>query len=157
MKTASAAVRGFSLLELILVILIASLALALTYPSLSRGTSAFHLRATGRDIMNTLRYAREKAITEQTGMLVIADREQQQVSLSNAVGGEARSYALPDDIRITRLFLAGQEVSDGSLTIRFLPNGSSEIAEIRLESDKGGMLTVAADPLTGGARVILNR
>jgi general secretion pathway protein H len=145
------------LLELVLVLLIVSLALAVAYPNLSRGTAALHLRATGRDVMNTLRFAREKAITEQVNMLVVVDRDKQQVALSDALGGGTRTYSLPDDVRITRLFLSGKEIPEGPVMVRFLPNGSAEIAEIVLQSRTGTVLRVITDPLTGGARIVPER
>lgn len=147
--------RGFTLLELVLVLLIMGLALALSYPNLSRGTASFHLRAVGRDVMNTLRFARERAITQQTDMLVVVDREKQQVTLSDALGGGPRAFSLPDDVRIQRLFLGGKEIPEGPLRIRFISNGSSETAEIVLESKTGSVLRVVTDPLTGGAKVLL--
>jgi prepilin-type N-terminal cleavage/methylation domain-containing protein len=153
MRLVSRDTWGFTLLELVLVLLIIGMALAVTYPSLSRGTAAFHLRATGRDILNTLRFAREKAITEQVYMLVVADREKQTVQLSDALGGGLRSYPLPDDVRIIRLLLGGIELPEGPLMIRFMTNGSCEAAEIVLQSRSGSVLRVVTDPLGGGARV----
>ena len=52
--------RGFTLLEVILSIIIIAAVLTVTLPSLSRGTAVFRLRSTGRDLVNTMRYAREK-------------------------------------------------------------------------------------------------
>ena len=147
--------RGFTLLELVLVLLIMGLALALSYPNLSRGTAAFHLRAVGRDVMNTLRFARERAITQQTDMLVVVDREKHQVTLSDALGRGPRTFSLPDDVKIQHLVLGGKEIPEGPLRIRFIPNGSSETAEIALESKTGSVLRVVTDPLTGGAKVLL--
>lgn len=136
-----------------MVIIVMGLAVAISYPALSRGTAAFHLRATGRDILNILRYAREKAITEQKSMMVTVDWQSQQVILSDEVGDGARSYSLPRDVKIQGIFLAGQELRDDPLMIRFRTNGSSENAEILLMSDKGGVLKVVTDPITGGARI----
>ena len=68
MKTGREA--GFTLLELLIIVVVMALVLAVTYPSLSRGSTALHLRSSGRDILNIFRYAREKAVTEQTGMKV---------------------------------------------------------------------------------------
>lgn len=135
-------------------ILLMGLALALTYPSLSRGSSSLHLRATARDILNTLRYAREKAITEQMAMKVTIDPEAQQVILSDLLGEGSRAYIMPRNVRIQRIALAGQELVDGPLSIRFLPNGSSDKAEILLKSDKGSFLRIITDPLAGGARIV---
>ncbi len=145
--------RGFTLLELALVMLIISLAVAVTYPNMSRGAAAFELRAAGRDVMNIMRHAREKSITEQKSVRVTASREEQQVTLSEMPSGISRHYALPRRVRIDALFLEGKEVSEGPLVIRFLPNGSSETAAIVLSSESGSRLRVVTDPLTGGARI----
>jgi prepilin-type N-terminal cleavage/methylation domain-containing protein len=145
--------QGFTLLELIIVVLVIALVLAVSYPSLSRGTAAIHMRATARDILNVFRYAREKAVTEQTGMQVAVNRDKQELVLSDDLGEGSRSYVLPHDVKIRRMALAGTEVMDGPLIVRFLPNGSAENAEVLLQSDNGSELRIVTDPITGGARV----
>jgi general secretion pathway protein H len=149
--------QGFTLLEILIVVLLLSLALAVTYPSISRGSTALHLRATGRDILNTFRYAREKAVTEQTGMLVAVDKEKQELILSNDLGQGSRMYRLPDDVKIQRIALGGTEVLEGPMAVRFLPNGSADGAEVLLKSDKDSFLRIVTDPITGGARIESNR
>ena len=145
--------RGFTLLELLIVMLVMALALAVSYPSLSRGSTALHLRATGRDILNTFRYAREKAVTEQTGMKITVDREKQRLHLSDQLGDTNREYRLPDDVKIQSVISAGNEVTDRPLIVRFRPNGSSDNAEIVLRSKTGSLLRIISDPITGGARI----
>ncbi len=145
--------RGFTLLELLMAVLVLALVLAVSYPSLSRGSSSIRLRTTGRDVLNTLRYAREKAVTEQTGMRVTIDREKQTLILTDDLGDGRRSYALPADVKIHRISLGSEEVLEGPAAIRFLPNGSSERVELLLRSDGGSMLRIVSDPITGGARI----
>ncbi|MDM7994304.1 MAG: GspH/FimT family pseudopilin [Acidobacteriota bacterium] len=145
--------RGFTLLELLMVVLVLALVLAVSYPALSRGSSTIRLRTTGRDVLNTLRYAREKAVTEQTGMRVTIDREKQTLVLSDDLGDGRRVYALPNDVKIRRIALGGEEVLEGPAAIRFLPNGSSDRIELLLRSDTGSMLRIVSDPITGGARI----
>jgi len=145
--------QGFTLLELIIVVLVIALVMAVTYPSMSRGSTNIRLRTTGRDILNTFRYAREKAVTEQTGMRVVVDREKQELTLSDDLGDGPRSYELPRNVKIHRMALAGTEVTKGPLIVRFLPNGSAENAEVLLISDTGAYLRIITDPVTGGARI----
>ena len=151
--TAAGKPDGVTLIELVMVMLIIGLALAVSFPSLSRGTSAFHLRAAARDVLNTLRYAREKAITEQVSMRITVDPKEQKVILTDDVGDGARVYTPPHDVRIQQVFLGGQEVRDEPLVIRFMTNGSCPEAQIVLTSDKGGVVRVVTDPISGGARV----
>ncbi len=145
--------EGFTLLEIVIVVLIISLAMAVAYPALSRGSSVLRLRATSRDVLNTFRYAREKAVTEQTRMIVTVDREKQQLVFSNGLGENGRTYSMPRDVKIQRIARAGTEVVDGPMVVRFLPNGSSDEAEVVLRSDAGHVLRIITDPITGGARV----
>jgi prepilin-type N-terminal cleavage/methylation domain-containing protein len=147
-------IQGFTLLEIIIVTAIIAFAVAVTYPALSRGTVAIHLRTTGRQVLNTMRYAREKAITEQKVMKVWADRESQKIMLTDEFGDGAKTYPMPKDVKIQRVAMFGQEIVDGPLIIRFLPNGSAEDAEIVLQSRNGGLLRVITDPITGGARIL---
>jgi len=145
--------RGFTLLELMMAVLVIALVLAVSYPSLSRGSAALNLRTAGRDVLNVFRYAREKAVTEQTGMIVVVDRQKQELVLSDRLGEASRKYALPARVRIERIALAGNEVVDGPMTVRFLPNGGSDSAEVLLRSENGQALRIISDPITGGTRI----
>ena len=145
--------QGFTLLELIIVVVVIALVLTVSYPSLSRGSAAIKLRSTGRDVLNTFRYAREKAVTEQVGMRVTVDREKQELVLSDDLGDGSRRYALPEGVKIQRMIQGGTEVAEGPMVVRFLPNGSAEDAEVFLQSKTGAYLRVVTDPITGGARV----
>jgi len=145
--------QGFTLLELIVVVLVISLALALSYPALSRGSSAIRLRTTARDVLNTFRYAREKAVTEQTGMSVAVYQAKQELILTDTFGAGNRKYILPRDVKIQRMTLAGAQVMEDPMRVQFLPNGSADPAEVMLKSDTGSSFRVVTDPITGGARI----
>jgi prepilin-type N-terminal cleavage/methylation domain-containing protein len=144
---------GFTLLELIIVMVIIGLVMAISYPSIMRGSTALHLRSTGRDVLNTFRYAREKAVTEQIRMKVLVDRDKQQLILTDYFGDGARTYVLPQDIKIKRIALAGDEIADSSMIVRFLPNGSCDTSVVLLQAERGAWIKVFTDPLAGGARM----
>ena len=145
--------QGFTLLELLIVVLVIAMVLAVSYPSLSRGSASIHLRTTGRDVLNTFRYAREKAVTEQIGMKVTVDRQHQRLILANDLGDGSRTYPMPTDVKIHRIALGGNEIMEGPVPVRFLPNGSSDAVEVLLKSDAGSFLRIISDPITGGARI----
>jgi prepilin-type N-terminal cleavage/methylation domain-containing protein len=143
--------RGFTLLEILITLMVITLVLAVSYQSLSRATTALSLRTTGRDILNTLRYAREKAVTEQAAIRVIVNQDDQSLKLTNDFGEGNRQYLMPETVRIRSVVLNGSISTSGSSTLRFLPNGSSDTAAILIESKTGAYLTIVSDPLTGGA------
>ena len=145
--------KGFTLLEIIITLTVITLALAVSYPSLSRGTTALSLRTTGRDILSILRYAREKAVTEQTGIRIAVDQDNQSVQMINDVDNSTRTYWLPEKVKIRGVFLEGVESDSGISSVRFLPNGSSNAVEIVIESKAGGFMKIVSDPITGVASI----
>ncbi len=147
---------GFTLIELIIVVLVMALVMVIAVPSMLRGRTAFHLRAVSRDVANSLRVARETAVTEQREMIALVDSQSQRVTISDDVGDGARVYSMPAGVRIHGLTGAGEEIPEGPLRIRFLPNGSSDDALILLKADTGAILKIVLDPITGGARIVSN-
>jgi len=146
--------NGFTLLELIIVLVIMALVLGIGYPSMSRGTSILNLQTAGRDVLNVFRFARERAVSEQTSMLLIIDRGEGKIALANILGEPVRAYTLPSGVNIQRMERAGIEVHDKIMSVRFAPNGNLENVRIRLVSGNGSRrMQIVSDPLGGGARV----
>ena len=86
-------------------------------------------------------------------MRVTVDREKQRLVVADDLGDGGRFYLMPKDVKINRLALGGKEITDASMVIRFLPNGSSDRGEVILRSEAGSFLRIISDPLTGGARI----
>ena len=146
---------GFTLLEVVIVVMLISFALAISYPALSRGGASLRLRASARDVLNTLRFARERAITEQRVTRIVVDREAGQLHLTDEFGAPEKSYSLKTGLRFEQLVAGDQRVDEGPLVVRFLPNGSGESAKIALQSETGAIIWIVTDPITGGARIQL--
>jgi len=146
---------GFTLLEMIAVVLVLALVMGLAYPSMSRGSNALHLRTASRDIINTFRFAREKAVSEQASLQLVIDRRERKIVLANILGEPLGTYSLPKDVKILRMSRSGVEETGDVMAVRFLPNGSMERAEISIQADSGSKTRVVADPLSGGARMEL--
>ena len=119
--------RGFTLLEMVVVLMLAAILLTVVAVNLTQGLSGAKVRAAGRDLVAALRYTR--------GQAIVSRREQ-----TLDVDLEARTYtaprreavALPQDMEI-RLLTAQQELTgDRKGAIRFYPDGSSTGGRIRL-------------------------
>ncbi len=155
---------GFTLVEIVLVLLVMCLVAVITYPSMARGRTAFHLRAVGRDVIGAMRLARETAVTEQKVMVVEIDTQNQRITVSDEVGGGARSMSMPSDVKIEEVTrakggdaAAPAKANQDPLLIRFLPNGSAESALLVLVADTGASLKIATDSITGSARVVTDQ
>jgi prepilin-type N-terminal cleavage/methylation domain-containing protein len=111
--------RGFSLLELIVVLSILALAAGLAAPSISRSTDALKLRAEVAGFSAVLRHAREQAITTRQAHRVVVEPAAHQV----------RVYA-GEEIRRTRPIPSRWSVDapgDASLAVRFEPHPPAAI------------------------------
>ena len=145
---------GFTLLELIVVVVILALVLGVSYPSMERGSSMLNLQTASRDILNTFRFARERAVSEQTTMLLIVDRDERRLELANIFGEPMRAYTLPRGVNIQSMVRAGSEIHDKVMTVRFAPNGNLENVGIRIAAAAGvRRMQIISDPLRGGARI----
>jgi hypothetical protein len=132
-----------------LVVVVVVLAVGISYPALTHGTAVFQLRAAGRDVLNTFRYAREKAITEQQRLMVVVDRDAQRVVLSDEFGGSERTLGMPHHVRIERIALAliyarGSSINDSgafSILSSILPSflfSASQMASDAIASGSPG-------------------
>ncbi len=119
--------RGFTLIEVVLVLLLVGVVVGVAAVSLTDGLAGARVRAAGRDLVAALRYTRAQAIVT---------RKQQALELDV----EERSYSaprrdrvqLPKDMEL-RLFTAAEErTGDTSGRVRFYPDGSSTGGRIKL-------------------------
>jgi prepilin-type N-terminal cleavage/methylation domain-containing protein len=138
--------RGFTLLELIVTLLVISLAVGLVIPTIGRSTEALRVRAEVAGFSAMLRHARERAIVTRTAQAVVIDPDARRVSrLAGGPEGEVReTRALPEHLTV-------EADPPPALTVRFEPQGVSSGGDFRLAS---GTIAyrVTVDALTGRVR-----
>ena len=137
--------RGFTLLEVIAVLVIGALAYAILLGVPFRGPSIADLKAASRTLAAGLRQAQSMALATRRVATLTLDLEAREFVVSGADTG-ARS--LPKDIEL-KLFTAQQEVtSESKGAIRFYPDGSSTGGRITVASGERKFL-IDVDWLTG--------
>jgi general secretion pathway protein H len=138
--------RGFTLLELIIVLMIISLAVGLAVPTIGRSTETIRVRAEVAGFSAMLRHARERAIVTRRAQAVVIDPDGHQVSRRTGGGdGEVReTHALSERLTV-------EAEPPAALTVRFEPQGGSSGGDFRLSS---GTISyrVTVDALTGRVR-----
>lgn len=145
----SHAARGFSLLELLLVMAIAALMVALVPALLSGVGGSTELRGAVRQLAAGLRAARNEAVTRQHEAVLALDLAQRHFRVT----GQPRPYRLPERVAI-ELFTAESERLDEAIgTIRFFPDGSSTGGRITLSGERVQYL-VDVDWLTGRIQIL---
>lgn len=146
---------GFSLLELVTVLMLLALATAFVIPSLGRGLATAQLRASSREIAAAVRLARSKAVREQQVYLLGFDLEKNEVELASLNSGYRKAFELPGGIHLTKVSLlettAGDD--DKNPSFYFLPNGSSQGFQVSLRNERGRALKVIHNNLKGSSVV----
>jgi general secretion pathway protein H len=135
---------GFTLLELLLVLVIAATGYALLVRFAGGGLSGAQLKGAARTVAAGLRDARGQAIASQESVALAVDLDKRTIEVSGA--GQPRE--LPERLEI-QLYTAQSEVaSERKGAIRFYPDGSSTGGRVTLAAGERRLL-VDVDWLTG--------
>lgn len=143
----SAAPRGFTLVEVLVVMVIIALVLGLVATSLSRSISGAEARQSARNLVAALRYTRTQAIlkkSEQVFTVNLGERAYQ------APGRDRVS--LPEGVELQLTTAATELVRDDVGAIRFFPDGGSTGGRVDLDVN-GRLYVVHVAWLTGEARL----
>ncbi|SDM67349.1 general secretion pathway protein H [Geoalkalibacter ferrihydriticus] len=150
--------RGFTLIELGIVVLILALMSVLTVPLLGRVGDA-ELKSAGRKIAGTVKYLYNEAalqglthrMTFDLDGTTIATQRQELNGEWTALPGRYGRAALPGSVRIKNVEVFGKgSFSSGAVSMDIYPVGWLEEAVLHLE-DGLGKMTVRFSPLTGTA------
>lgn len=139
--------KGFTLVELIVVLVIASLALALVGTSISRNISGAEMRTAARKVAASMRYTRTKAILSKSQQVFVVDTE-----ALTYLAPERPEEKLPEGMKVELNTARSELTSETAGGIRFFPDGGSTGGNVRLEAN-GRIYKVNVAWLTGEASV----
>jgi len=171
---------GFTLLELLVVLVIISLMSVLVVPQLTGSLARMNLQTASKKISASLRYARSQAASEKITYVAIFDFEKNRLSimtgqkaydlpvldrtqtgetlkedLSDAKGPviRSKSYDLPDGVKLEKGVSGEDEIDSGLFEIAFFPTGSSSGGDVILTNDRGKRYKISVDFITGVVRL----
>ena len=141
--------HGFTLLELLVVLVIAVLLVAVVPPLISGMSGATELRSAARQVAAGLRFARNEAVTRQREAVLTLDLSKHRF----AVSGDPREIALPKSLSL-HLYTAQSELLDQATgNIRFFPDGSSTGGAVTVSGPKLAY-RINVDWLTGAIAIV---
>jgi general secretion pathway protein H len=121
--------RGFTLLELVVVLFIVVLSFSVVGINLSSGNNSTEMKAASRDIVSALRYARGQALMSHQETTVALDLAENTYTVS----GRDKVYTIPNTIDVTVVTAQSELKGEGLGNIRFFADGSSTGGRITLE------------------------
>lgn len=112
--------RGFSLLEMIAVVVLIAIAVTVASISFSKSLGSAKIKAASRDLVAALRYTRGQAIVKGEQKTLDVDLD----AMSYTVPGKD-PVKFPDKIEVKLLTAQNELINDRAGRIRFYPDGSS--------------------------------
>ncbi|MEM1412064.1 MAG: GspH/FimT family pseudopilin [Pseudomonadota bacterium] len=141
--------RGFTLVELMVVMIIIALVLGLVATSLSRSISGAEARQAARNMVAALRYTRTQAILQKSEQVFTVDLEER----AYLAPGRDR-VVLPEGVELQLTTAASEVVEENVGAIRFFPDGGSTGGRVDLNVN-GRDYVVNVAWLTGEASLEL--
>ena len=153
--------RGFSLLEIIVVLVLLSLSVALIAPGLSRFSKSVELKGAAKKVAAVLRYYRSEAINRGKVYQVLFDSnlmevkvqpieaEVQEETEKKEVKSAPKSFFLPPGVQMKELNIESTQYPSDLPTIEFYPNGGSNGGNILLDSQSQKGFKIKINFLTG--------
>jgi prepilin-type N-terminal cleavage/methylation domain-containing protein len=161
--------KGFSLLELIMVLTILILSVTLVTSSMSNLSRTIELKAAAKKVSGILRYYRSEAIHKGTVYQVLFDSELravkvQSVSLTEQADEEAGDvkrvgessktlYGLPEGVRMKEIDFTSPQYPSDLPTIEFYPNGGSNGGSVLFDSQERKGYRIKIHFLTGAVAI----
>ena len=140
--------RGFTLVELVVVMAIVALVIASVPMILSGAGSGLSLKSSARNIAEGLRYSRSQAIAQNRDVRFSIDGPNRSYSVDDG----RPSGNLPEDAEISYLPIAAAAGRQPSAQIFFRPDGSSTGGRLILSDDRH-RIEITIHWLTGQVRI----
>jgi general secretion pathway protein H len=144
----AAPARGFTLVELLVVLALIALVIAVASPVVSNAFPGAETKAAARELATGFRFARSEAITGNREVGMVLDLENRRYG----VGGEDDIHELPEEAEITLVTARSERIDERTGVIRFFPDGSSTGGGVSL-AHGNKEYRVMVDWLTGRVRV----
>jgi general secretion pathway protein H len=138
---------GFTLIEMLVVLVIASLVMAMVGTSISRNISGAEMRTAASKLAASLRYTRTQAILTKSEQVFLVDTENRTYK-----AGERDAQKLPEGMKMELNTARSELTSETAGGIRFYPDGGSTGGNVRIEAN-GRIYRVNVAWLTGEASV----
>lgn len=139
--------KGFTLMEVMIVMVLVALILGLTTAFFAHSLTSTRSRTTVRDLKNSLRYARGLARTSGVPKVLSIDLDGKKFWIT-----AKKAREIPKDMEISVLDPVSGEVRSGVYRIVFYPTGNTPGTVITLSGRKGSS-TIYLDPILGSVAI----
>lgn len=142
---------GVTLIEMLVVLTIASLIVAISFPSVSSGLDTLRLNGASNDIVAFMNSALSHAERRRQVIEVTVSRSENMLRMRSADAAFTRKLVLPDGIAITRIFPELPDDVNLPRVFMLYPGGAVPPFGVALINRRQVERLVQVDPMTGVA------
>lgn len=147
-KSCRLARRGFSLMEVLLVVVIMGIAMGIAMPAMVRSIAGNRLRTAGRALISSARYARSMSILHQVPLSLRFNLDQGGIEVTSPDPATQGQNRVMEGVRLQSLQIEDQDaVSEGLIEIQFSRNGTCRPFTVTLTDNSGNTMTIQVDAL----------
>jgi prepilin-type N-terminal cleavage/methylation domain-containing protein len=146
-RTGTSSKRGFTLLEIVVVLFIVSLVMAIVLPSFA-GFGESKLKSEAREMASILRYMNDSAVSRKETFLIRFDLDKNMVTWQGPDGEKTKKF---DDMTGVTTQSNGM-VSKGELIVFFEPFGIQENLSVHMRRGKKGVV-ITLNHLSGKVKI----
>lgn len=152
---------GFTLFELIIVLVIISMMSSVVIPRLVDSMGKMNAKTAAKKIAASLRYARARAASEKIPYISVFDFEAGEMAVGKyrengtdyLYNEDRKIYRFPEGVLLKKAVSGnGEEFESDKFYIMFYPNGGSSGGEIFLSDEREEIFTITVDFITGIVR-----
>jgi prepilin-type N-terminal cleavage/methylation domain-containing protein len=158
--------KGFSLMEMVVVLVFVSLSIALVTPSLWKFSKGIELKTAANKVSGILRYCRSEAVNKEQIVQVLFDSDMREIKVQSVKEEEEegkegkkegedrkKTYFLPEGIQIGEMEIPASKYSSDLNAIEFYPNGGSNGGSFLLKNEDRKGYKIQVHFLTGMVKV----
>lgn len=154
--------KGFTFIELTVVLVLIGLMFAITMPRFRNAILADTLKSTTRKMVGKIRSLRNEAISEHKAYILVFDLESNRywvesddMTLEERAHAREDALAFPEGVRVLDVWFKGKgKEMAGETTIKFTRQGYIQQSVIHLGSEDGRKFTLVLSPFLGRIRVL---
>jgi general secretion pathway protein H len=141
--------HGFTLLELLVVLVLISCAVGLVSVNFAGRLSSSKIKSTARHLSATIKYAKSYAQLKDKEQMIVLDLDERKYWLK---GDKKKSATMPQDVQMIVALPGGAFYDEGKWEIHFFAEGgiSSDIEAIML-SNETMSFRIEIDPIIGSS------
>jgi len=145
--------RGVTLIEMMIVLVIITLIVGISFPSTIAGMENLRLSAATRSVAAFMNVAANRAERRQQAVELSISIKANSVTMRSADAAFTKKLDLPPGIVVTAVWPPSEDPGGDSREFLFQPGGVPPRIGIEIANRRGGRRIVRLDPVTGVAQI----